>query len=80
MGAPTPRPSPYGALLGAFAIAALAIAPAPVHSQDSVLGQQVYDQWCAGCHGVDGDGNGTGAGYMIPRPRDFTRGVYQLRT
>ena len=44
------------------------------------LGQVTYDQWCAGCHGVDGTGNGPGAGYMLPRPRDFTQALYQIRT
>ena len=44
------------------------------------LGQVTYDRWCAGCHGVDGTGNGPGAGYMLPRPRDFTQALYQIRT
>ena len=44
------------------------------------LGEVTYDRWCAGCHGVDGTGNGTGAEYMLPRPRDFTRALYQIRT
>ncbi len=44
------------------------------------LGQVTYDRWCAGCHGVDGTGDGPGAGYMLPRPRDFTQALYQIRT
>ena len=44
------------------------------------LGQVTYDRWCAGCHGVDGTGNGDGADYMLPRPRDFTQALYQIRT
>jgi len=44
------------------------------------LGQVTYDRWCAGCHGVDGTGDGDGAGYMLPRPRDFTQALYQIRT
>lgn len=43
-------------------------------------GKVVYDRWCASCHGVDGAGDGVAAAYMLPRPRDFTRGVYQIRT
>jgi DMSO reductase family type II enzyme heme b subunit len=43
-------------------------------------GNVVYDKWCAGCHGEKGDGNGDGATEMLPRPRDFTRGVYKIRT
>ena len=44
------------------------------------LGQATYERWCAGCHGVDGTGDGDGAGYMLPRPRDFTQALYQIRT
>ena len=44
------------------------------------LGEVTYVRWCAGCHGVDGTGNGDGAGYMLPRPRDFTQALYQIRT
>ena len=44
------------------------------------LGLVTYDRWCAGCHGVDGTGDGPGAGYMLPRPRDFTQALYQIRT
>jgi cytochrome c oxidase cbb3-type subunit 2 len=43
-------------------------------------GKVVYDKWCAGCHGEKGDGDGDGAREMLPRPRDFTRGVYKIRT
>src|SRR5687768_7221107 len=43
-------------------------------------GKATYDKWCAGCHGLTGDGNGPGAAYMLPRPRDFTKGTYQIRT
>ncbi len=44
------------------------------------LGEVTYVRWCAGCHGVDGTGNGPGAEYMLPRPRDFTLALYQIRT
>ena len=44
------------------------------------LGQITYDRWCAACHGVDGTGNGPASGYMLPRPRDFTEALYQIRT
>ncbi|HUE96007.1 MAG TPA: c-type cytochrome [Longimicrobiaceae bacterium] len=60
------------------AVAGLLAAPVAVLAQ--VDGQAVYDRWCAGCHGVDGGGEGPGAGTMLPRPRDFTTGLYQIRT
>ncbi|MEX2530837.1 MAG: c-type cytochrome [Gemmatimonadota bacterium] len=54
----------------------------PGSSQDGDLarGQEVYERWCAACHGVEGDGLGPAAAWMLPRPRDFTRGLYQIRT
>lgn len=53
--------------------------PARLHAQDAP-GKAVYDRWCAGCHGLTGAGDGDGATFMLPRPRDFTKGVYQIRT
>ncbi len=44
------------------------------------LGQVTYEKWCAGCHGVDGLGAGDGAAIMLPRPRDFSQALYQIRT
>lgn len=43
-------------------------------------GQAVYEQWCAGCHGVDGAGDGPAAEWMLPRPRDFTTALFQIRS
>jgi DMSO reductase family type II enzyme heme b subunit len=43
-------------------------------------GKAVYDKWCAGCHGDKGAGDGPGAKTMLPHPRDFTKGVYKVRT
>lgn len=44
-------------------------------------GKQVYDRRCAGCHGVDGDGNGPAATFMDrDRPRDFRRAVFKFRS
>ena len=65
------------AILAAWAGAA---APAPLAAQEAAPGKAVYDRWCAGCHGVDGAGAGPGAAAMLPRPRDFKRAQYQIRT
>ncbi|MGI9384824.1 MAG: c-type cytochrome [Methyloligellaceae bacterium] len=43
-------------------------------------GKAAYMRECAACHGVEGDGKGPGAHYLNPRPRDFTLGVYKLRS
>lgn len=58
--------------LGVAAPGAKAQAPHPAKA--------TYDKWCAGCHGVDGAGGGDAAAYMLPRPRDFTQALYQIRT
>ena len=43
-------------------------------------GQRLYDQACAPCHGVRGDGQGPGARGLDPKPRDFTQGLFKFRT
>ncbi len=58
----------------------LLLSAAAAAAQDSHPGQANYNKWCAGCHGVDGDGDGHAAAYMMPRPRDFTLGIYQIRS
>jgi mono/diheme cytochrome c family protein len=45
-----------------------------------VLGTSVYAQRCAPCHGRRGDGRGWAARKLTPAPRDFTTGVYKLRS
>lgn len=64
------------AVVGAVVLAA----PPSLAAQDPERGKAVYDRWCAGCHGETGAGDGEAAAYMLPRPRDFTRAVYQIRT
>ena len=56
------------------------LAAATLQAQAAPRGKAVYDQWCAGCHGETGAGDGPGAAFMLPPPRDFTRAVYQIRT
>ena len=43
-------------------------------------GKIVYDDKCAHCHGAEGRGDGAGADRLSPRPRDFTRGLYKIRS
>jgi cytochrome c oxidase cbb3-type subunit 2 len=40
----------------------------------------VFDSYCAGCHGVAGDGKGPAAAMLIVKPRDFTTGTYKFRS
>lgn len=58
-------------------VLALVALPARMHAQD---GKAVYDKWCSGCHGDTGAGDGYGSKTMLPHPRDFTKGVYKIRT
>ena len=43
-------------------------------------GHLVYLDYCAGCHGEYGDGHGVAAARLITRPRDFTSGIYKIRS
>jgi len=43
-------------------------------------GRELYDTFCASCHGEEGDGTGDFARFMDPKPRDFTEGTYKFRT
>jgi mono/diheme cytochrome c family protein len=43
-------------------------------------GARVYQQRCAACHGRRGDGRGWTARSLPVPPRDFTAGVYKLRS
>jgi cytochrome c553 len=48
--------------------------------QDASLGARVLAQRCAVCHGPDGKGNGPAAPSMLPRPRDFSLGVFKYKS
>ena len=54
------------------------LANSRMDSQHLKRGQEVYRQYCQQCHGVTGDGNGPVAKYMIPRPRDYRRGIFKF--
>jgi mono/diheme cytochrome c family protein len=63
------------------ALILLSVCPAVrLSAQTAQPGKLTYDKWCAGCHGDTGKGDGYGAAFMLPRPRDFTLGVFQIRT
>ena len=40
-------------------------------------GKQVYEANCAGCHGVEGDGNGPAAAALTPKPRNFVQAKFK---
>jgi DMSO reductase family type II enzyme heme b subunit len=67
--------------VGVIGGASLALAP-PAGAQpgDANAGKVVYERKCAGCHGEKGDGKGGAAELLVPAPRDFTSGLYKIRT
>jgi len=65
----------------ALALALVLVAGPPAFAQgDANVGKAIYEQKCLLCHGDKGDGKGAGAEHLLPRPRDFTRGLYKIRT
>lgn len=71
---------PARAFAGAALVLIAAAPGAAAQEAGGAQGQAVYERWCAGCHGDDGSGDGPAAGYMLPRPRDFTTGLYQIKS
>jgi mono/diheme cytochrome c family protein len=43
-------------------------------------GYDVYNRYCVGCHGENGDGDGPATQRLITKPRDFTSGIYKFRS
>src|SRR6266481_3549674 len=44
------------------------------------LGERIYRENCAACHGERGDGKGPQAEKLKTKPRDFTGGIYKFRS
>jgi mono/diheme cytochrome c family protein len=54
--------------------------PVPATPEVIKAGEKLFMANCARCHGPEGKGDGSIAYLMSPMPRDFTRGVYKLRS
>ena len=65
---------------GVRAFALLMMMALPLAAQQEPRGKKDYDKWCAGCHGDKGAGDGYAARFMLPAPRDFTKGVFKIRS
>lgn len=57
-----------------------ACSPAGRSTAGTAPGRQLYLEQCAVCHGADGAGDGPAAYLLFPRPRDFTRAYYKIRS
>lgn len=68
-----------GSLTPAFLDVAVAKRP-PVSPATIARGRTVYLANCVQCHGEDGAGDGFGAPFLVPPPRDFTTAEFKFRT
>jgi mono/diheme cytochrome c family protein len=71
----SPGPGVLAILLVALPLPAAAAEAPPVQA-----GKVVYDQHCAACHGAEGDGNGPAAVWLFPKPRNFSSGLFKIRS
>src|SRR5207248_11511324 len=81
-GSPRTPPWRVDRTFGSIALAffAVVVTSAPVWAQDANAGKAVYERKCVGCHGEKGDGKGPAAELLLPKPRDFTKGLYKIRS
>ncbi len=77
--APATRTPRMAVLVASLAVIAVPVA-ALAATGDGNAGKVVYERKCLLCHGDKGDGKGPGAERLDPRPRDFTSGLYEIRT
>lgn len=70
----------YSACSLALAGVAFAEQKPPETPEAIAKGKGIYMKRCWFCHGREGDGKGPVADYLNPSPRDFTVGVYKLRS
>src|SRR5579859_2859431 len=43
-------------------------------------GKSVYLEHCSACHGEKGDGAGPASVWLFPRPRDFSAGMFKIKS
>ncbi|MDH4227262.1 MAG: c-type cytochrome [Deltaproteobacteria bacterium] len=60
-----------------FLFSLAALFPASSFGADA---KAIYVKHCSVCHGAEGKGDGAGAKFMMPKPRDFTSGIYKYKT
>ena len=60
----------------ALAFACLMLWPLAGQAQDAAAGGEIYAQYCALCHGEQGQGDGSLSANLDPKPRDHTDGAY----
>lgn len=67
----------YPSEVGGREIADVTVVPLTVASYRK--GRQIYRLYCQGCHGAEGNGNGSVGHLLWPEPRDFTDTSWMLK-
>ena len=62
--------------LSVLALVCLLLWPLAGQAQDAAAGKEIYEQYCALCHGSQGQGDGSLSANLDPKPRDHTDGAY----
>lgn len=70
------KPARWTVAMVAFLSATLEVSSQP----SETAGLAVYSQQCAACHGVKGDGNGPASVWLYPKPRDFSAGLFKIKS
>ncbi|HSF07507.1 MAG TPA: c-type cytochrome [Methylomirabilota bacterium] len=73
------RPAARAVILGVLLGAGAGAAPR-TEAADPALGRRTYEENCAICHGLEGDGRGHAAQHFVSPPRDLTAGRFKLRS
>jgi mono/diheme cytochrome c family protein len=82
-GVPTPmgfNVVAFGSPEAARAFTAAHPPAAKLTDADARAGKAVYVRECSACHGERGDGKGPAASFLDPRPRDFTKKMFKIRS
>ena len=80
MSLPIPRRLAILFLLCLWAMPARARQPDLGTEAQRAAGKVLYEQKCAQCHGMQGDGLGYATPFLRPEPRNFTSGTFKFRT
>src|SRR6187551_865380 len=67
-----------------FALHIFSAQPSPTLSPEIPAelqpGKTVYEQHCAACHNLNGEGNGPAAVWLFPKPRNFSAGLFKIQS
>ncbi|VAX11301.1 hypothetical protein MNBD_GAMMA26-881 [hydrothermal vent metagenome] len=67
-------------MLSALIAGVCVVGPAFAVSGDAEKGKEIYMKRCVWCHGEEGDGESAATERLNPPPRDFTSGMYKIKT